>query len=208
MSIAGAAGTTQKRTGLVAARPFIHLGTTQPQDALNDNLERLFRWRGILRRLGISFDAAAAAASRAELGGTTLQVEMVASSLVREQDLYRAIAAEIGLPFQEEIEPRRVVLGGADPVALLGSRSRASHLKYDLPSGESCLLVAPELMELGQFQGLAARYPQTRQRVRVASPSLMREALVARARPHLVRQGRDSLFLRRPELSARTTATA
>ena len=205
MSIAGAADRTNGdvRNASAQAR-FDHAA----RHALNDNLETLFRWRDILRRLAITFEAADAAVRRANSGATTLQVELVASSLTREAELYRAIADETGLAFQEAIDPRRISLGGADPIAVLASQSRACMVKYGTEDGENCFLVVPEHVELDDFRALVRRYPDARHRIRVASPSTIRVALVARAQPHLIRQGRDSLFLRFPELSARTVGNA
>lgn len=209
MSIAGATDRMDNgvRDAAIRARVDDRIDHSAHQP-LNDNLERLFRWRGILRQLAITFEAADIAARRATSGGSTLQVELVASSLAREVDLYRAIAEETGLVFQETIDPKRISLGGTDPIAVLASQTRASNVKYETEGGESCFLVVPEHMELDQFRSLVERHPKAKHRVRVASPSCLRKALVARAKPHLIRQGRDSLFLRFPELSARTVGNA
>lgn len=169
--------------------------------------EKLRGWPPVLVDLGIEARDAVLAARRALHNGTTLQMELVAASLVREETLYRTLADHLGLQFLDTIDPERLTLGSTEAMSLLGSMGPVHAVRYIEEGSTTSILVAPDRFDLEAMYRWVARRPESEVRLRLVTPSAYREALVHRARPALVDRARDGLFTAMPHMSARFATT-
>jgi hypothetical protein len=132
-----------ERQGREAARPYG--SDTDPSG-----------WMGVLRRLDLSESQAASLARRAEIHGVAFQTELIASGLRREDEIFRAIAAELDVRYAASVDPGRILPGETDAVPLLRrsmtkaprsscwrptaspSNGLPATWRPDLPSGNGC----------------------------------------------------------------------
>jgi hypothetical protein len=82
-------------------------------------LPELADWQPVLDRAGVPFQAAVRVASNAGSHGTTFLGELLASGAVEEVAFYRAIAQELGVPFQPTVDAGRLLIRDADCLAAL-----------------------------------------------------------------------------------------
>ncbi|MEP9370637.1 glycosyltransferase family 2 protein [Mesorhizobium sp. KR1-2] len=167
----------------------------------------LAEWQPILARLGLSPDAALRFANQAQVNGTDFQSELLASGEVEEEDFFRALAQELGLPFVDEIDPDKLIMRQAHCLALLRKRGGYQPVKVEEASGIS-YLIAPERTGVAQMLELLARYPGARRRLKMTTPRALRRAVLARASLSLVHIASRGLFEQYPEYSARIVANA
>lgn len=167
----------------------------------------LAEWCPILARIGLSPGAALRFAKQAHENGTDFQSELLASGEVEEEDFFRALAQELGLPFVDEIDPEKLIMRQAHCLALLRKRGGYQPVKVEEASGIS-YLIAPERTGVAKMRELLGRYPGARRRLKTTTPRALRQALLARASPSLVHIASRSLFERYPEYSARIVANA
>jgi hypothetical protein len=171
-------------------------------------LPELADWQPVLDRAGVPFQTAVRIASSAGAHGTTFLGELLASGVVEERVLYRAIAHELGVPFQSAVDANRLLIRDADCLALLRRPIPKLLLaRMEENAGATTLLVAPDRSSFSTLRRLCGRDTELRRRLRVVAPSVLRKALLERAAPHLARAALTELSDRHPDCSARTVVT-
>jgi cellulose synthase/poly-beta-1,6-N-acetylglucosamine synthase-like glycosyltransferase len=166
-------------------------------------LPEVIAWRPVLDRLGITDSACMMLASQAGNCGASFQAELLASGMVAEADFYRAVATELGVAFEAEPDPTRLVMRQEDCLMLLrrGTRRMAATM---LDGSRGLLhLVAPDSDGWLRLQRLCRESPDLRRRIRIVAPTALRRAILLRSREALTRQALTSLYEKRPEFSAR-----
>jgi cellulose synthase/poly-beta-1,6-N-acetylglucosamine synthase-like glycosyltransferase len=165
-------------------------------------------WLPLLRRLRLSPGDGAYLAAIASRNGTDFQTELLASGLVGEEDFCTALAAELGIRRLDHIDPERLIVSDELALSWLRRESWRIPIKLAEADGTTSYVLVPERLGIGHLAGLIAAYPKIRARLRLAAPTALRAALLARVRPTLVRSATTSLFDRYPDLSARIVANA
>lgn len=160
-------------------------------------------WRDILDRLNVDVEAAVQIAARATANGTDFQSELLMSGLVAEKDLYAEIAAHLGLPFIDEVDPNRLIIGQSDIWTYLNGRDRFPTAKLARRDGSVALLIAPERLGLAALRRLVWRRHSLIRHLHVTSPATLRRALIDRARSSLSANATGALFESMPRCSAR-----
>lgn len=173
-----------------------------------DCTQELRHWLTITARAGIPLDQARAIARRAEATGTPLAVELVASGAVSETLLYRELAAELGLPFQERVDPEWLILREREFTALLRRRGGPLVIKAERLEAEVTLLYAPDQLNIPAVRRRVADSPEVARRIRIAPPAMLRQAVLRRAEASMARNASDGLFASFPDLSARIVVCA
>lgn len=132
---------------------------------------------------------------------TALSREIVASNLVREEDVYRAIAYDLDVPFLNgPIEPDRLVV---DERVARTCLSRSGPAFFRAPDGELKLVLAPPSYRRELLTGYLSRYPAMADRLLITSPSLLRQALLKRLAPDVAERAANALSAAKPDMSAR-----
>lgn len=170
-------------------------------------LPEMSAWRPILDRLGVSVSTCVRLASSAGCCGASFKAELLASGIVSENAFYQAIAADLGVAFEDDPDPQRLVLRQSDGLMLLrrGGRRMAAQME----DGTSLVhLVAPDLDGWLRLRRCFDQKPALRQRIRIVSPSILRQAILWRSRKTLMRQALTSLYEQRPDCSARHVVSA
>lgn len=185
----------------------------EPDDLAPDPLEEarsalLRKWRPVLARLGLTGEPARQAAGRALVMGTGFLDELVAGGHVGEEVLFRAIAAELGLPFVAAPDPDALLVDEPRRLASLRTRSGLRVAMMREAGGDVVHLVADPAIDLDAIKAHLARAPHLRRRLRIAAPAALRAAVIARSRRRLLFDAQHGLFLRSPEFSARTVVNA
>lgn len=165
-------------------------------------------WLPLLRRLRLSPGDGAYLAAIASRNGTDFQTELLASGLVGEEDFCASLAAELGIGRLDHIDPQRLIVSDDLALSWLRRESWRIPIKLAEADGTTSYVLVPERLGIGHLAGLIAAYPKIRARLRLAVPTALRTALLARVRPTLVRSATYSLFDRYPDLSARIVANA
>ena len=165
-------------------------------------------WLPLLRRLRLSPGDGAYLATIASRNGTDFQTELLASGLVGEEDFCAALAAELGIRRLDHIDPERLIVSDELALSWLRRESWRIPVKLAEADGTTSYVLVPEKLGIGHLAGLIAAYPKIRARLKLAVPTALRTALLARVRPKLVRSATYSLFDRYPDLSARIVANA
>lgn len=164
-------------------------------------------WLPILHSLGLAPDVIRTLAARAKVTGTAFQTELLASGVVREEDLFRALAAELNLPFASSVDHQRLTTDDRS-LRLLRRRTGIGLAMTVGDKGGSFLLVAPERLNIPRMRSFVRRHPDIAERIRVVPPAALRQAVIARARPALRRRATDTLFDLLPHCSARFVLNA
>ncbi len=165
-------------------------------------------WESFLARLRIPRRLALQCARRARLNNTSFQLELLAADLVPEQAHYAALADELGLEFIDEIGANDILLKPEHTLAALRGPI-SGHLAFlHSREGGMPLLIAPTSLDLPAMRDFVDRNAEFAARLRIISPTRMREAMMQRASGELLRNARESLFAERPDLSARTVTNA
>jgi len=159
----------------------------------------------MLRQAGLDVVQLDKLRRRAETAGTSLQAEIIAAGLVTEAELYRAVAAELDLPFVDEVDHETLVLRERDCIAALSAPGGVGLAMRVEEQRRTSLLVSPDLV---QAKALLSRKPGLRERLRVVAPSALRAAFERRARAQLTEIASDGLFGLHPQFSARIVANA
>ena len=170
-------------------------------------LPELADWKPLLKRLRVTIDRAASIAEAARRNGTDFQSELLMSQTVGEDKFYRALAAELGIPYAADVGAERLIFGEQDALAYL--RRDAWHIPVKLAErdGSTSCVIAPERMSLYSLRLLVSDRPKVQMRLRMTRPAALRAALIARVRPRLAQLAEADLFDRHPSLSARIVAT-
>ncbi len=171
-------------------------------------LPELADWQPVLDRVGVPFQTAVRIASSAGSHGTTFLGELLASGVVEERALYRAIAHELGVSFQTTIDADKLLIRDADCLTSLRRPTPKLLLaRLEDKAGATTLLVAPDRASFSTLRRLCGRDAELRRRLRIVAPSVLRKALLERAAPLLARAALTELSDRRPDCSARTVVT-
>jgi len=160
-------------------------------------------WQPVLQRLSLSLDEAAVHAIAARLNGSSLDRELVVSGAAGEAELYAAIARALGVKPIESIDPDRLVIREDQCLPMLQKAHGFRMVNVEEEHGRTVYALSPEGMSLADLAAMFERQPESVRRVKIATPSLMRETLLRRARPTLAATARNGLFDRFSELSAR-----
>ncbi len=163
----------------------------------------IVRWAGVLDRLGLPVGARVRAAIRARVNGVTFQQELLASGVVAEIPFYRALAAELGLPFAETLDPDRLVIKDEHALALLRRRPGVAPARVETRRGAAVVL-ATDRLDIAEMRRRLAALPGMAARAIVVAPTALRAALLRRARPLLAARAARSLLECAPQFSAMT----
>ncbi|WP_367716206.1 glycosyltransferase family 2 protein [Nitratireductor sp. GISD-1A_MAKvit] len=165
-------------------------------------------WLPVLETLSVSEAEARRVEARARLAGVCFQTELLASGLVLERELFRALADYLGVPFLQRPDPNALVMREWQGLAALAQRGGARvSLAVDV-RGQSNVLIAPDRVSIPALKAFVARYPRASRRIRMVQPSVLREAISQRSQKALMRIATDKLFSMAPEMSARIVANA
>lgn len=165
-------------------------------------------WLPILKTLSITEAEAHGIEARAKLAGVSFQTELLASGLVPEHALFRALADNLGLAFLANPDADALVMRGWQGLAALAQRGGARvSLSVDA-RGQSVVLIAPDQLNIPALHSFVERYPRASKRIRVVQPSALRDAITRRSRGRLMRVATERLFREAPEMSARIVVNA
>lgn len=188
---------------LLQAMPSVIAATDQEKQAA---LAR--SWLPVLARLGLPPRLGERAAADALASGTTFCQELLACGQVAEFVLFRAVAAETGLPFMERIGHEALLVPAERGLASLGTpRGLRVALLRDA-QGRIVHVLADPAIDPGRLKARLERAPELRRRLRIAPPSVLRAAIIAQNRKRLLFDAQHALYLRSPEFSARTVINA
>lgn len=165
-------------------------------------------WRPVLARLSLPHLAAVRAAGRALATGTSFPQELLASGSVAEADLYRAIADAFGLAFLATVDADAILVDPGRQMRSLRRRRGLGMAMMNPSAGRAGYVIADPAIDLALLTGVLARFPALRASLRVAPPSALRAAVIARNAPQLLFDAQHQLLLHAPEFSARTVITA
>ena len=165
-------------------------------------------WRPVLERLGVSQQAAIAAAVRAREHACDFQSALLADALADRSDLLRAVAAELGLDVVETIDPERIVITQENAITLLRGRNGRVPVKLMGRSGDVAFLISSERLRLDAMRRQMAAHPSLARHLRLVDPQILRQAILEHARPLLTRRAVTGLGERYPAFSARIVANA
>ncbi len=171
-------------------------------------LQTLDVWAAVIGRAGVPEEQARHAALRAHANATPFVAELLASGCVGEGELFRAIAADLGLEFLPALPPQRLIMTERSAVTALGVHFGQGFAPFEQPGGKLIFVVASANLDLSSLRARLTQSPNLRVRLRVGTPSAMRAAFLARARDRLLDKAQHDLFLSSPDLSARTVANA
>jgi len=169
---------------------------------------QLDEWLPLLRKLSIRAGDAAYFASLAARNGTDFQTELLASGIVAEVDYCEALARQLGIGHAISVDPDRLIVSDEFAAAFLRRSSWHLPIKLAERNGATSYLIVPSRLGIGHLSKLIASHPKIRERLRMVAPRTLREALMSRLGPTLVRQATNDLFDRYPDLSARIVASA
>lgn len=196
-----------------AIRPSFSVGSPEQTflTEANDNshgvyelaLANLPELQPALDRLGLPLAKRLAFASRAAFHGTTFQTELLASGEVSEQAFFAAMADEIGIECLTSIDPQRLLMTDEACWAQFHRTGRAIYARLCEAPGRHTGIVAPDQAGWRLLKQRCQASPDLRLRIKVAAPSLLREALLERSRPMLTRFAVGNLHDNRPDCSAR-----
>lgn len=167
----------------------------------------LAEWTPVLRRLRLFAGDAAYLATLALRNGTVFQTELLASGIVSESDFCRALAEELGIGHLETLDPDDLLAPDQQAISFLRSGSWRIPFRAADKEGSTSYLIAPDRLGIGHLRTLIDRYPHVRDRLKLVTPSVLREALVTRVRHSLVRRATHDLFDCYPNMSARVVLT-
>ncbi|WP_309085932.1 glycosyltransferase [Chelativorans sp.] len=165
-------------------------------------------WRPILEKLGVPQHKMQTIEAGARLSGVPFQVELVASGVLDEAALYRALAEHLGLPFMQQVVPDSLFLLQDECLESLRLPTGLRPARAVQASGQTLYLIAPERLDISAMQGFLQRRPEVAAQMRVVRPSVLRQALMKRAQEQLARGSIHGLFEVMPHLSARLVLNA
>jgi cellulose synthase/poly-beta-1,6-N-acetylglucosamine synthase-like glycosyltransferase len=163
-------------------------------------------WRPILESLKVDPRAVFKLVGQAAINGTDFQSELLASGLVNEQDLFRAVASEFGVRFLEEVDPERLIMKPEHQALFLSSRSRHLHV-WTVERGQAHPVIAPSGMSLSTLKRMLLEYRTLAPVLCMTTPGALRRAILDKASATLADQARNGLHERLPAYSARIIAS-
>lgn len=169
---------------------------------------RLWDMRTLLDRAGLADVALAPHAVAARRNDTTVRRQLLSSGAVDEERLYRAFADLLGVPFEAEIDPARLLVRDDMALDALRTSGGLTMALAESAGASSVVYAAPVVMDIRRARRMLEAYPAIRPRMRMTTPRALRAAVIARARGALLEQAVSGLFSTHPDLSARSTANA
>ena len=166
------------------------------------------KWRQIFQSAGLGSAQISALVDRAANNGATLHEELASWGSETENRFYRALAAELELPFREQLDHEKLIIPDKDLLGLIASGSGPKLILYRDIAAENRVLISPEFFDFDAMKDYLKRYPNISGRIDVVSPKLLRKALLKKAQPLLAGRAIAGLFERYPQFSARTVANA
>jgi len=186
----------------VLAREFVYRDLSARDERL---LVEIANWIPVLRRLGLHGPLMGSIARRARGNGTTFKAEFLLDGLISEEKLYRALAAEIGLPFLATVDPDLLVVRTEDCLAELRRNDLRVLARLSGIANAATLVLAPQGRDMTRFLTLKHEPETVRSRICLTTPTALRAALMQRAQHELTRQATNGLFETAPKYSAKLT---
>jgi cellulose synthase/poly-beta-1,6-N-acetylglucosamine synthase-like glycosyltransferase len=165
-------------------------------------------WRPVVARLGLSPRQVELVLRRAGRNGTSFQIELFASAEASESEICREMARQLELPLCEDIDRRRLVMSWRERRTALRTHRGVPYALIREHGGRLVLVLSPARLELRQMRRLLQARPGLSGRLRLATPTALREAVIAADRHRLSAAARDRFHLERPEHSARVVLDA
>ncbi len=187
------------------------VSTEDPKAGIGRIARQAQAWWPVLKRLGLSFDDVSRIAARAVRNGTGFQAELRVGEQISENDLYRAMAAQVGLRFMEKIDPDRLSVSDEHLLPLLGGthqRASTSPVFYKVNDGTHLEVIGAEELDLAHLLERVGSEVGIFQRMIVVSPVLLRRALQQKAQHLLGVRACETLAREVPDCSARQVMTA
>lgn len=153
----------------------------------------------ILARLGIARPWIARFARQAEINGTTIEVELLASGLVTEEAWYGALARMLALPFLAAIDPALVT----DVPELDSQLNRPEMVRLAYPHEQPQHAIVPEISRLDELLDAINLMPSLGHTLIVTTPSAIRKAVWQVGQERRAREAANRLFESCPHFSAR-----
>lgn len=164
-------------------------------------------WQPILTQLGVAERDVHAVELRAKLAGVPFQVELMASGLVEERELFRTLAEHLGIEFMAKVRPESLFMPERHCMEAL--RRPGGVLKAVAADGaQTVLLIAPDRLDIPAMRRFLQRHDRVAKHIRMVPPSELRRAVQLRAREPLLRTAVNGLFEAMPHLSARFVLNA
>lgn len=177
-----------------------------PPEAAN-LLAEVADWLPILRRLGLDGECLNRVAWCARNNGASFKAELLADGLVNEDQLYRALAAEMGVGFLAAVDPRQLLGSDNDLMAELGRADMRILARLGSEADPATLMLAPQNVDFAKLEKLTNGSEEFRSRVVLMAPSALRSALMHRVKDRLTHKATHGFFDWRPDLSARFVVT-
>jgi Type II secretion system (T2SS), protein E, N-terminal domain len=179
-----ASGARRPASAFVAARPSADDGS--PGESLEAILRfpELDDWAPVFDRLALPGLSRTHIATEARVNGVTLFQQLLASGLVDETRLCRALADELGVPFLEKVDPEKVVVRDRHCLSLLAHRSGTAQTGF-VHEGKLNFLLAVDRLDIAAAKDRLRRAPGLRERLMLAPPHAIRTALFERGRSML-----------------------
>lgn len=137
--------------------------------------------------------------TQADRNGTTIEAELLADGVVREDAYFASMARYLRLPFLTEIDPRSVVDTETLDVQLL----RPNQIRLGHARAAPQVAIAPEAARLVEFAALLDRLPAVRNGLVITTPSQIRKAVWTAGGSRRVQAAVSKLFDTRATCSAR-----
>jgi cellulose synthase/poly-beta-1,6-N-acetylglucosamine synthase-like glycosyltransferase len=200
-------GQVGRACAFVVARPLADNGS------LGEKLEAILRfpeldnWAPVLDRLDLPGLSRTHIATEARVNGVTFFQQLLASGLVDETGVCRALADELGVSFLEKVDPAKVVAGDRHCLTLLALRSGTAQMGI-VHKGRLNLLLAPDRLDIAAMKDRLRRAPGLAERLMLAPPFALRKALFERARSMLAMHATGHLWEAFADCSARVVISA
>lgn len=154
----------------------------------------------LLVELGYASGLIARAAADGRADGRGAAGQLIAVGRLDAERWCRTVSARLDLAWAGDIAPDWLTAGAVPPSADILRLARAAWIEAD---GEGRLLLAPVGPDLDRLVWLVRSDPDHRRRLLLTTPDRLRQALIARHGPALLRRAVDGLASGRPECSAR-----
>lgn len=134
---------------------------------------------------------------------TTIQNELIAQGCIHSNTHFKALADELGLKYQDKINPASIIKSPSIDVLL----KRRGPLRIDCGS-ENLTLVSPTITEFARFEKLFALKPELRHSFAITTPELTRDAVWRLDSHERVKKTIDTLPQNHPQMSAKHLLTS
>ncbi len=169
---------------------------------------QLASWWPVLSLAGVEAGQARQLATRAFANRVPLIREALASGVVAEETLHRALAEHLELDYVAEIDPRDLIVKDEQLAALLAQPAGKMPISLATERADNAVVLHTDTLDPELARHQAAASPSLRSRWIVTAPSGLRRALWRRAESVLLRNAVFGLLNRHPDFSARMVANA